>query len=486
MKLRFIIILVWVCLISLLVSRNLFIQKLDTDVTTALAKAREKSFYGVWFKGKRIGYVENHIHGVGEGTFSLDQRARLRLNVLNKTQQIEMSLKANLDNGQRLQDFEFSFHAPFYSMEAKGTVSGRTISLVTNTGGAMRTETIELHKAPFISTNHRAYLLNPMPEPGHKVKIPFFDPLSLSAQETVVEYKGKGKILIKKRIHRLHHFESRFSGVRIHFWLDEKGKVIKEESPAGFVFLAEPEFKARDIQAGHEELLRAVAVPFSGVLPPLKGLMQIDFRIGFPADVTLDLDGGRQQYKDGKLRIRREKIRIKADNQEEKHGCDDPDALQAGRFVQSDHPDIIALARTLVQVGGSDALNVQHIADWVYEQIDKRPVIGLPDALATLHGRKGDCNEHAALFAALARSSGIPTRLAAGVTLHQGQFYYHAWNEVCLNGQWINLDTTTHQFPADLTHIRLVTGDLDEQVRIGAVLGKLQIEIMPLENNENR
>ncbi|TFG36514.1 MAG: transglutaminase domain-containing protein, partial [Desulfobacterales bacterium] len=89
--------------------------------------------------------------------------------------------------------------------------------------------------------------------------------------------------------------------------------------------------------------------------------------------------------------------------------------------------------------------------------------------------RMGDCNEHAVLFAALARSAGIPARIAAGVTFHEGAFYYHAWNEVCVDGQWLSLDTTRDQLPADLSHIRFVIGETKEQVKIGALLGNLKI-----------
>ena len=37
--------------------------------------------------------------------------------------------------------------------------------------------------------------------------------------------------------------------------------VIKEESPAGFKFIAEPEFRAKDIVRSGNEILSAVAVP---------------------------------------------------------------------------------------------------------------------------------------------------------------------------------------------------------------------------------
>ena len=108
--------------------------------------------------------------------------------------------------------------------------------------------------------------------------------------------------------------------------------------------------------------------------------------------------------------------------------------------------------------------------------LQKRPVLGIPDALTTLNTRMGDCNEHAALFAALARNAGIPTRVVAGVTFHEGAFYYHAWNEVCLGEKWYTLDTTKNQFPADLSHIKFVEGETSEQIKISALLGKLGIK----------
>ncbi|RUA02104.1 MAG: transglutaminase domain-containing protein [Deltaproteobacteria bacterium] len=483
MKLRLVIILVWIVLISLLVSRNLFIPDVNTDISATLAQARETSFYGIWFKNRRIGYVENNVHPKASGGFYLDQRAFLRLNVLDRVEQVDMHLAANLDSRQRLEDFDFSFRAPFYVLKARGKVDGHTMSFVTDTGGETRKEMAVLKDLPLIDTHHRSFLLNPVPAPGHKVKIPFFDPLSLSSRETIVEYVGQEKILIKARIYRLHHFRSSFSGVRINSWLDKNGKVIKEESPAGFIFLSEPAFKAHNIQDSGEELLSAVAVPYSGILPE-KTQTTIDYRLEMPSDEAFDLDGGRQQYKDRRLRIKLEDIAAGADSRTGGPGCGDPAAMLPSRYVQSDHPEIIAQAEALMTGGGDTLKKVRFLAAWIYEHIDKRPVIGLPDALATLHGRKGDCNEHAALFAALARAAGIPARIASGVMRHQDRFYYHAWNEVCLDGQWVSLDTTRNQLPADLTHIRLVIGDLEEQVRISTLLGKLKIKIMPWEDDE--
>jgi transglutaminase-like putative cysteine protease len=69
------------------------------------------------------------------------------------------------------------------------------------------------------------------------------------------------------------------------------------------------------------------------------------------------------------------------------------------------------------------------------------------------------------------------------VTFFEGAFYYHAWNEVCLDDNWYSVDTTKNQFPADLSHIKFVEGETNEQVRIAALLGKLKIEIVEDKRN---
>ena len=134
-----------------------------------------------------------------------------------------------------------------------------------------------------------------MPNPGDKLKISFFDPLSLEPRIATIEYHGRDKQLIQGRVYTLHHFSERFSGMRTNFYTDNQGKIIKESSPIGFVFLAEPKFKATDISRTGEELLQAVAVPYKGNLPE-EGSRKVHYRLTLPEGVSFDLDGGRQQF----------------------------------------------------------------------------------------------------------------------------------------------------------------------------------------------
>ena len=110
------------------------------------------------------------------------------------------------------------------------------------------------------------------------------------------------------------------------------------------------------------------------------------------------------------------------------------------------------------------------------KNIDKKPVISLPDALSTLENRMGDCNEHAALMAAFARAAGIPAKIEAGLVYLNGRFYYHAWNLLYI-GRWITVDSLLGQIPADVSHIRLSSGELKEQLNLMSMLGNIKLKI---------
>ena len=187
-----------------------------------------------------------------------------------------------------------------------------------------------------------------------------------------------------------------------------------------------------------------------------------------------DLDKDRQNLDDDILTIQLESL-----PDSDAAACDGfTEELASTPYIQTKNKLITDLAREETGKAASDLERVKILSDWVYENLEKRPVLGIPDALTTLSTKMGDCNEHAALFAALARNVGIPTRVVAGVTFFEGAFYYHAWNEVCLDDTWYSVDTTKNQFPADLSHIKFVEGETNEQVRIAALLGKLQIEMV--------
>ncbi|MBC8317627.1 MAG: transglutaminase domain-containing protein [Desulfobulbaceae bacterium] len=466
------IVIIWVALFAALLQRDYFVKKINLHEKQVLTLSREESYLGVYFQGERIGYVQNRYSPRENGSIRLLQNSHLLLNILGQSHPVDMNLEADLSADYLLQSFSFELGSTFYQMNVKGTIEGNSVHYSLSTGKEDTSASITLKAPPILPVNQRGYLLKQDLKPGDKIRIPFFDPITLSGKETTMEYRGKEKVLIHNRVLSLHRFIESYAGIRINSWLDDQGKVIKEESPAGFIFLAEPEFKARDITGKGEEILGAVAVPFAGDIPDLDKASTITFRLTLPEGSSFDLNGDRQIFQDSLLTVTRETI-------PEGDFCrDQQNNLKATPFIQTNNQEIAALAEQLTRDQVSSTDKVRAISTWLYTHIDKQPVISIPDALSTLKSKKGDCNEHAVLFASLARNSGIPTRIASGVMYHAGKFYYHAWNEVCISDTWLSIDTTKNQIPADLSHIKFIEGGIRDQTKIISLLGNLGIELV--------
>ena len=114
----------------------------------------------------------------------------------------------------------------------------------------------------------------------------------------------------------------------------------------------------------------------------------------------------------------------------------------------------------------------------VYNMLEKSVTFSVPSAVQVLETRQGDCNEHTVLFVALARALGLPARTAVGLVYLNGSFFYHAWPEVWLDEEWVAVDPTFDQAPADAAHIRFVIGGLAQQVEIVRLIGALDIDVV--------
>jgi transglutaminase-like putative cysteine protease len=113
----------------------------------------------------------------------------------------------------------------------------------------------------------------------------------------------------------------------------------------------------------------------------------------------------------------------------------------------------------------------------VHDSLAKEITFSVPSAVQVLRTRRGDCNEHTQLYVALARATGIPARIATGLAYVRGKFYYHAWPEVWLD-DWVPVDPTFGQFPADAAHLRFVVGGLGRQTELLRLIGNLEIQVV--------
>ncbi|MEE4165224.1 MAG: transglutaminase domain-containing protein, partial [Desulfocapsaceae bacterium] len=229
----------WLLSFFLLLQRDYFIEPLDAQEALALARDAATEFQGIYFKNSKIGYVQTQYQP-GDDSLRIEQQAVMHLTISGETQPIDLNLSAVVAADNTLQSFDFNFSSLFYQMKAEGVVENNRVLFTLDTGNSTISDHLDLKAAPMLSTSRRRYLLRDELREGDKISVPWFDPVSLSAKNSTIEYRGKEQILIHGRVFHLHRFTEYFSGARINSWLDDDGTVVKEESPAGFVFIQEP------------------------------------------------------------------------------------------------------------------------------------------------------------------------------------------------------------------------------------------------------
>ena len=155
-------------------------------------------------------------------------------------------------------------------------------------------------------------------------------------------------------------------------------------------------------------------------------------------------------------------------------------------LLESDDPLIRAEAEKAVAGVTGARARAERLTRVVNSMLDKKATVGLPSAREVLRTKVGDCNEHTALYVAMARSIGLPARVAVGLAYTQGAFFYHAWPEVYVDegggrGLWLPADPTFNEFPADAMHVRLLRGGLDKQAAILPLIGHVKMDILDLD-----
>ena len=441
-----------------------------------------EEWLGAYLKGRKIGYVHNIRRPAGKG-YELTSTSFLNLRVMGTRRRILTTSRARLTARFELVSFGFKLTSGGSRFAASGKVKGRELLVTVQTGGSFRKLRLPLRRRAVLPLGLKAAIARQKPKPNKKYQALLFDPQSLSYRPMVVVVVGREKVKLRSGTYQSLRLRQTFRGVTIHSWIDSQGNTLKEVSPLGLSLEKVSRREAlRKADPGGADLIVSSRIPV-GSIPRVTTRRSLKLRLSGADLAGTDLHGGRQKRQDRVVTIVRQTVpkgSKYAGPEVLPKGLPSAaaTALRAGHLVQSDHPKIRRLAALLVRGQRSPVGAARAIANWVHTSVRKANVLGVPSALETLKTKKGDCNEHAVLTAALLRAAKIPTRVVAGLAYRRGAFYFHAWNEVYLSGRWIAVDTTWGQFPADVSHLRFAIGGLERQVVLLRLLGRLRIEVL--------
>ncbi len=479
--------IVWVAVMGFLV--NLSYLQASSSLATDLARYGSGAVWrGVYYRGEKIGFTVSQT-SAKDGGFQLEEDGRLRMSLLGATTAATIRTTAHVDERFTLRAFEFSLDPGTGPIEVRGRMDGRRLTLEVKTSSGTRTEQRELAEPPALSLNLSRRLAAGGLVPGARHQWTIFDPATLSNAPVTVTVGKRELVLGAMTPMAAFRVDMEFAGLHTTSWVTDTGEVVREESPLGLMTVREaPETAKRMAMSGS---MRADLVRASAIVP------QTRTPIGEPRDVrrlrlrlegadlsSADLDGMTQRV-DGDI------VEL-VDPQHLEPERADPAAsryLPPEPFIESDAPEIIAETETAVRGVSGTRARAERLTRYVNALLDKKPTVSLPSAREVLRTKVGDCNEHTALYVAMARALGIPARIAVGLVYVHGAFYYHAWPEVYVSdvaeevgrGLWLPVDPTLNQFPADATHLRLARGGLDKQAAILPLIGRLKITVLDVE-----
>ena len=502
------IVLAWVGGLGMLVRREYFRPNIERLAEAALRVQPGAVFYAVMQGDKQVGFASSTLD---TSTAMIEQRDYLvaDITINGKVHRATARTNVTLTRTLRVRTFEIALDADQGPLRVRGEVSGDTVlrvDLSLGPNGTPDTVRVPLSGPILLPTlAPLAVALEDKPRVGKSYLLPLFDAATMGPKDVRLEVKaeslfvvndssaydsssGRWKGVLPDTIRAWQIVAEGGSGVG--GWVDAQGRLVAS-SQMGFQLVRRPyevafENWRKDSEAAptgatiaaNRDVLETTAIAANKRIG--NSLSQLTVKLGGVPLRGFDLNGGRQRLRRDTLTITRERPQALVPRyltiQQQSPRFNYPE-LQPEPLLEVKHPEIVALAQRLAGSSREPGVVAQRINTWVHDSLRKEISIGIPSALQVLRARKGDCNEHAQLFVALARAAGVPARVASGLTYVDGKFYYHAWPEVLLRG-WVAVDPTFGQFPADAAHLRFATGGLAAQAKLLRLVGGLTIDVL--------
>lgn len=438
---------------------------------------------GVIFNGEKIGFTHQRFVP-DQGGYEITSEAALHLRFLFVEKEFAAITRDRVDADLQLEGFEYSYRIDNSHRHIEGAVANGSLALEVRSQGQADRKTLPF-EGELLPMN--AIYLYPVLhglQVGKVYRYQVFNGETLAihpVEQRVLAYQSSE--LFDQKAYKV---ETEVMGVSTTTWIDASGLPQFELSLRGTLISAlEPEQYAKQYLAQaavskSEHLLSYSLIPFENGIAEPRSLQALHVLIaGVPETFEL-MNTSMQQCRKGNQRW---ECRIQSD----RNTNAGTQALPASYSVRDTLPSftvnstarqVVELAQEITRGSSDPDEQVREILDWLDRSIQK-DIVDSFNALDVLAQRKAECQGHSLLFAALARSAGIPTRLLNGLVYSEehGAFLYHTWVESYLDGRWQAIDPTFGQRHADATHIALVEGEeLADLTVLLPLIGRLAIE----------
>lgn len=476
-SIKVIITFLWVIMIFILIKNNYpsKIFKNNYNSTYIDNSLMKDEWMGIYFNKKKIGYSHwMMVPDKDKNIFLINEQSFMSFIAGGENIKLRMNNIAIVSPDLKLKEFTSYLFTSQYKLKIEGKVSENNLNIKFVSDKSAKYYSIPLKEIPSIAGNINQYILSKGLTVNSKYIFPYYDPFTFSNKNITINVEKKEQIEIYGEMMDAYKVREDYDGIIIYTWLKEDGTRLREESPMGFILQRERQDDALNIPDANDriDIIKSTGILTEKLINDPREIKYLKIEIGgIKTDGFSHLDHGRQRISKNTLEIFSLPLKDeKADNSDL--------FMESSVFIQSDDTSIKNKAKEIIGNENDDYKKAELISRWLFENIKKKITISIPDAVSILRLKRGDCNEHATLFCALARSVNLPAKICVGLLYSEDGFYYHAWNEVFTGGQWISVDSVFNQIPADATHIKFIEGELAQQMDILKIIGQIQIKIL--------
>ena len=299
--------------------------------------------------------------------------------------------------------------------------------------------------------------------------------LEITGQETLTHQSEEKQVFVFRQTMDI------AGGITAKFWMDADGVTYRTEVPLMGFSLVTAKTDRKTALGGMEEIdvvLKTRILPAGKRPTPKAEHLEAELKLLTGNITEAIMSNARQQLEvetgqSGSVSIRIPTI-VAEDCPDLPIRDAETEFLGSSAYIQTTHSDIQAQANEILNGETNSWRAAEKLCQWVYESItDKKATGGFGSSLTVLASLSGDCTEHTTLFIALARATGIPSRICSGIVFSRDAFYYHFWPEVYV-GRWVQMDPTFGQMVADANHIQLGGSTLESDTLMEFAEGVFQ------------
>jgi hypothetical protein len=429
----------------------------------ALADLPVREYWtGLVFNGDKVGFTRTALRAEpGEpGRFAIQSEAAMVLRVFGFGKTVDLRAEDVVDAELNLLRFEHDHNLDGNRLRVNGQVTAGTLEVTIHNAGREHQQRIALD-GPLLPASAIAFV--PIVRGlavGREYRYRIYS--SESQRVLDVDQRVTGFQTSDLFLGSAFRVETAAMGQRTTAWVDSRGLPLLEMTLNGVMISAlEGESEARRYLAlaalnKRESLLAFSLIRPERPLPDARATRSMTMALsGVPWPPPSD---GRQKCTSAPTEPGSVTCVVGTDAV----GSEGDDAayLRPSLAAPSDAALVRETASAIVGNAEDPEQRVERLLAWMRANIRRTPVDAY-SALDVLERREAECQGHAYLLAAFARSLGLPTRVVNGLAYSeqfQG-FLYHTWVETRIGSSWEAIDPTFAQRRADATHLKLIEGE---------------------------